>query len=87
MGNVLVAQVDGDAGLLLQLAGRLCGGALGDVLAGVLEGGLCKGHDFVVRDGRGRVVAHGERARDQRGGSGARRVVAYMLFARTATVR
>lgn len=72
-GNVLVAQVNGDARLLLQLAGRICGGGpVGDVLAGVLEGGLGEGHDLVVGDGRGRVVAHGERAgtRSARGEGG-----------------
>ena len=90
-GNVLVAQVDGDSGLLLlllQFPGRLSGRAVVDVLAGVLEGGLCEGHDLVVRDGRGCVVAHGERrARGQRGESVERAVVAYMLFAWTATVK
>jgi hypothetical protein len=59
-GDVLVAEVDGDAGLLLlQFAGRgLGGGALAEVAAGVLEGGFGEGHDLVVGDGRGRVVAH-----------------------------
>lgn len=92
-GNVLVAEVDGDAGLLLLLClllrlrlGRLLaiargirGGvacaALGDVLAGLGEGGLGQGHDLVVRDGRGRVVAHG-RGRGRAGaGLMARRAV------------
>lgn len=67
-GNALVAEVDGDAGLLrLQVAGGrgcLCS-AVVDVVAGLFEGGLCEGHDLVVGDGRGHVVAHG----DWRGGS------------------
>jgi hypothetical protein len=66
-----VAEVDGDAGLLLlHVAGRrLGGGALADVAAGVLEGGLGQGHDLVVRDGRGGVVAHC--GREKRGPGGA----------------
>lgn len=87
-GNVLVAQVNGNAGLLLlQLARRLCGSAVVDVLAGVLEGRLGECHHLVVRDGRGRVVAHDERARSVRGESIMAVVVAYMLFAWTATVK
>lgn len=87
-GNVLVAEVDGDAGLLLlQLAGRLGGGTVVDVLPRMLKGGLCEGHDLVVGNGRGRVVAHGEQARGQRGGWGPKRVVAYMLLAATAKGR
>lgn len=72
-GNALVAQVNGDAGLLrLQIPlgiGGL-GGAVVDVVAGLLEGGLCEGHDLVVGDGGERVVAHGERCggRSQRAG-------------------
>jgi hypothetical protein len=66
-----VAEVDGDARLLLRLLlllllevargtgdGVLAGAALGDVLAGLGEGGLGEGHDLVVRDGRVGVVAH-----------------------------
>jgi hypothetical protein len=65
-GNALVAEVDGDARLLLLLLevargtgyGVVAGAALGDVLAGLGEGGLGEGHDLVVRDGRVGVVAH-----------------------------
>jgi len=86
-GNVLVAQVDGDARLLLlQFPRRLGSGAVVDVLAGVFKSRLGQRHDLVVRDGRGRVVAHGERARYRRSGSVFSDViVAYMLFAWTAT--
>ena len=61
-GNVLVAQVDGDARLLLlQFPWCLGSGAVVDVLAGVFKSRLGQRHDLVIRDGRGRVVAHGER--------------------------
>lgn len=86
-GDVLVAEVDCDSGLLLlQLSrGGLGGGA--DVTAGVLESRACQLDHLLVRDGRGRVVAHGERARYGRSGSvWSRVIVAYMLFAWTATV-
>lgn len=89
-GNVLVAEVDGDARLLLQFArGGVGGGAVGDVLAGVLEGGLGEGHDLVVRDGRRRVVAHGERARGRPGDAAAWRVADMLLCPRerTATMK
>ena len=62
--NVLVAQVDGDARvLLLHLAGGV-GAALADVLARVREGGLCEGDHLLVGNGHGRVVAH-DRDRDR----------------------
>lgn len=61
-----MAEVDGDAGLLLQFSGGgVGGGAVGNVLAGLLEGGLCEGDHLVVGDGR--VVAHSERARGRAG--------------------
>lgn len=83
-----MAQVNRNAGLLLlQFPGRLGGGAVVDVLAGMLKGRLGQGHDLVVRDGRGRVVAHGERARRVRGGGARVVVVAYMLFVWTATLK
>jgi hypothetical protein len=72
--DVLVAEVDGDAGLLLLdfSRGALGGGA--EVAAAVVEGGLCEGHDLVVRDGRGRVVAHYcGRRRQEPGGAAERR--------------
>jgi hypothetical protein len=48
-GNVLVAQVNRNARLLLlQLSRRLGGDAVVDVLAGVLKGRLGQGHDLVV---------------------------------------
>lgn len=63
---VLVAEVDGNAGmLLLQFAGSIWA-ALADVLAGVVEGGLCEGDDLLVRNGHGRVVAHDERRSERR---------------------
>jgi hypothetical protein len=69
--DALVAEVDGDARLLLLEVARGAGGvadaAMGDVLVGLGEGGLCKGHHLVVRDGRGRVVAHGQGTRGPRG--------------------
>jgi hypothetical protein len=55
------------------------GCAVVEVLAGVLKGRLGQGHDLVVRDGRGRVVAHDERARIVRGGCRRDVAVAYML--------
>lgn len=73
-GNVLVTEVNGDTRLLLQFAGgRVGSGAVGDVLAGVLEGGLCEDDDLVVGDGRGRVVAHDERAGRRPGEKAAQR--------------
>jgi hypothetical protein len=79
-GDVLVTQVNRNTGLLLlQFPGRLGGGAVVEVLAGVLKGRLGQGHDLVVRDGRGRVVAHDERARIVRGGCRRDVAVAYML--------
>jgi hypothetical protein len=80
-GNALVAEVDGDAGLLLlQLAGRRLGGGA-QVAAGVLEGGFGQGHDLVVRDGRGRVVAHCGRGLRGEPGDAAGESVADMLLA------
>lgn len=58
---VLVAEVDGDAGvMLLHISGSIRA-TLADVLAGVVEGGLCEGDHLVVRNGHRRVVAHDER--------------------------
>jgi hypothetical protein len=80
-GNVLVAEVDGDAGLLLlQLARRRLGSSA-EVAAGVLKGGFGQCHDLVVRNGRGRVVAHcwwGQRGEP---GDAAAEKVADMLLA------
>jgi hypothetical protein len=80
-GNVLVAEVDGDAGLLLlHLSGRRLGGSpLADVAAGVLKGGLCEGHDLIVRDGRGGVVAHCRGGQKEPGGAAAESVVDMLL--------
>jgi hypothetical protein len=81
-GDVLVAQVNRDARLLLlQLPGRLGGGAVVDVLAGVLEGRLGQGHHLVVRDGLGHVVAHCERARGRHSGGTGTRAGAYIVSA------
>jgi hypothetical protein len=89
-GNVLMAEVDGDSGLLLlQFSGcRLGGGA--DVAAGMFECGLRQFDNLGVRDGRGRVVAHD--GGDEQGGPGdtAADGVADMLLAggaRTGRVR
>ena len=61
-----MAEVDGNAGvLLLQFSGGIWA-TLADVLAGVVEGGLCEGDDLLVRDGHRRVVAHGERRSERR---------------------
>jgi hypothetical protein len=81
-GNVLVAQVDGDARLLLLhvAGGGLGGGTLADVAAGMLEGGLGQGHNLVVRDGRGGVVAHCGRGQRGPGGAAAASLT-YMLRA------
>ena len=58
---ILVAEVDGDAGVvLLHISGSIWA-TLADVLAGMIEGGLCKGDHLLVRDGHRRVVAHDER--------------------------
>jgi hypothetical protein len=58
-----VAQVDGDARvLLLHFAGGVWA-ALADVLARVREGGLCEGDHLLVGNGHGRVVAHGRDGR------------------------
>jgi hypothetical protein len=87
-GNVLVAQVNRNTWLLLlQFPGRLGGRTMVNVLAGVLKGRLGECHHLLVRDGRGRVVAHDERTRTVRGESIMAVVVAYMLFAWTATVQ
>ena len=56
--NVLVAQVDGDARVLLLDLARGVWAALADVLARVREGGLCEGDHLLVGNGHGRVVAH-----------------------------
>ena len=73
-GNALVAEVNGDARLLLLLllevargAGGVADAALRDVLVGLGEGGLGEGDHLVVRDGRGGVVAHGQGTRGPRG--------------------
>ena len=70
-GNILVAKVNGDAGLLLLELARCRLGGGPDVAARVLEGGLGEDHHLVVRDGRRRVVAHCERGRRQPRGAGA----------------
>jgi hypothetical protein len=68
-----VAEVDGDARvLLLHLAGGVWA-ALADVLARVREGGLCEGDHLLVGNGHGRVVAHG---RDRDGRRAERRAAA-----------
>ena len=86
-GNVLVAEVYGDAGLLLLQLSRcgLGGGALADVAAGVVEGGLGEGHDLVVGDGRGRVVAHRERGHREPGGAVGERTVHIVCAGQTAS--
>jgi len=66
-GDVLVAKVYGDARLLrllrLQVSRGIggLGSTVGDVVARLLESSLGEGHDIVIGDGRGRVVAHGKR--------------------------
>jgi hypothetical protein len=72
-GNVLVAEVDGDAGLLLLdfSWGGLGGGA--EVAAGMFESGLCQRNNGVVGDGRGRVVAHCGRRQREPGDAAERR--------------
>jgi hypothetical protein len=75
-----VAQVNSDAWLLLlQLPGRLGGGAMVDVLAGVLESRLRQRHHLIVRDGLGHVVAHCKRARYGRSGVTRRSAGAYII--------
>jgi hypothetical protein len=67
---VLVAEVDGDAGVvLLHISGSIWA-SLADVLARVVEGGLCKGDHLLVRDGHRRVVAHDERRSERRAAKG-----------------
>lgn len=65
--NALVAEVNGDSGLLLlQFSGSLCCicGSLRDVVSGLRNGGPRESHHLVVRDGRRDVVAHRERAEE-----------------------
>lgn len=80
--DILVAEVDGDAGLLLlQVSGRIRA-TLADVLRVV--GGLCEGDHLVVGDGHRRVVAHDERRSEGRTAAAERR--ADMLMQRHAAI-
>jgi hypothetical protein len=63
---VLVAEVDGDARVVLLHVSGSVWATLADVLAGVVEGGLCEGDHLLVRDGHRRVVAHDERRSERR---------------------
>lgn len=72
MSNALVAEVDGDARLILKLlagSGWVGGlGTLADFFTRLGEGGLCEGDDLVVNSGN--VVTHDGRVQGTENGRG-----------------
>jgi hypothetical protein len=80
-GNILVAEIDGDARLLLLQFSRCRLGSCADVAEGMLESRFCEPNYLSVRDGLGRVVAHYCGREQKRPGGAVAEGVADMLHA------